>query len=141
MLWLEWLELLELGVVLRFLGMKELVVVPVLVRLVWVVLLLNLYLYIGSFEAGSHRVLNFGAFLLLVDGRRLRGRWWRLRDYPQVRRRRVWIIFLLSVLVRVHVLIVVVVPALAEDVLEVVVDLLRQVEFVLVDQWLVQRVE
>ena len=38
-------------------------------------------------------------------------------------------------------LIVVVVPALAEDVLEVVIDLLRQVEFVLVDQWLVQRVE
>lgn len=128
------MEVLELAVVLRFLGMKELVVVPVLVRLVWVVLLLSL-------EAGSHRVLDFGAFLLLVDGRWLHGHRWRLQDCPQVWWWCVRIIFLLSVLIRVHVLIVVVVPALAEDVLEVVVDLLRQVEFVLVDQWLVQRVE
>ena len=90
-------------------------------------------------EARSHRLQDLASLVLLLEW------WWlggnrRRKGGPELRWRRVEVVLLLGIVI-VHMLIVIIVPALTEDVLEVVVDLLSQIEFVLVDQRLVQGVE
>lgn len=94
-------------------------------------------------EAWSHRLDAFVHLsAVILFGRWLSAdRWW-LDHRPVLRRHRcIRILLLWRVVIVVHRLIVVVVPALAQDVLEVVVDLLRQVELVLVDKRLVEGVK